>query len=76
MFNAGSNLVLLPIQDAFGWRDRINLPASISETNWTYTLPWPVDRMLSEPDAAECADRLTELSYRTGRWLPAVDVTD
>ena len=76
MFNAGSNLVLLPIQDVFGWRDRINLPATISETNWTYTLPWPVDRMLSEPEAAERALRLTEWSYRTGRWVPAVEVTD
>src|SRR5688572_13162179 len=27
IYNAGSNLVLVPIQDAFGWRDRINLPA-------------------------------------------------
>ena len=76
MFNAGSNLVLLPIQDVFGWPDRINLPATISETNWTYTLPWPVDRMLSEPEAAERAARLTEWSDRTGRWVPAVEVTD
>lgn len=76
MFNAGSTLVLLPIQDVFGWRDRINLPATISETNWTYTLPWPVDRMLSEPEAAERAARLTEWSYRTGRWGRVVEVTD
>ena len=39
IYNAGSNLVLLPIQDAFGWRDRINLPATISDENWTYVLP-------------------------------------
>ena len=76
MLNAGSNLVLLPLPDVFGWRDRINLPATISETNWTYALPWPVDRMLAEPDAAERADRLTEWSYRTGRWIPGVEAAD
>ena len=31
IYNAGSNLVLLPIQDVFGWRDRINLPATIGD---------------------------------------------
>ena len=31
MYNAGSNLVLLPIQDVFGWRDRVNLPATIGD---------------------------------------------
>ena len=70
MFNAGSNLALLPLQDVFGWRDRINLPASTSDANWTYVLPWPVDRMLSEADAVERAERLSEWTYRTGRWIP------
>jgi 4-alpha-glucanotransferase len=69
MFNSGSDLMLLPIQDVFGWRDRINLPASISDANWTYVLPWPVDRMLVEPEALECAERLTQWGYLTGRWV-------
>jgi 4-alpha-glucanotransferase len=68
MFNAGSNLVLLPLQDIFGWRDRINLPATISSANWTYVLPWPVDRMLIEPEAVERADRLGEWASRASRW--------
>ncbi len=68
MFNAGSNLILLPVQDVFGWRERINLPATISNSNWTYVLPWPVDRMLMEPEAVACARRLAEWSDRSGRW--------
>jgi 4-alpha-glucanotransferase len=70
VYNAGSNVVLLPIQDAFGWRDRINLPATISEANWTFVLPWPIDKAMGHPVAREAADRLAELSYRTGRWNP------
>lgn len=76
MLNAGSNLVLLPLQDVFGWRDRVNLPATISGTNWTYGLPWPVDRLLDEPAATERAERLAEWSVGTGRWSPGVEVAD
>lgn len=67
MYNAGSNLVLLPIQDVFGWRDRINLPATISDANWTYVLPWPCDTVGAQADAVDCASRLAEWSYHTGR---------
>lgn len=68
MYRAGSNLVLLPIQDVFGWRDRINHPATVGDWNWTYVLPWPVDRMDEQAEAADAAERLRELSDRAGRW--------
>ena len=68
IYNAGSDLVLLPLQDVFGWRARINLPATINDTNWTYVLPWPVDRMHLAADARERAERLADWSDRTGRW--------
>ena len=68
MYNAGSNLVLLPIQDVFGWRDRINQPATISDVNWTFALPWPSDQIAQQPEARERADRLAEWSCQTGRW--------
>lgn len=73
MLNAGSNLVLIPIQDVFGWRDRINRPATTSDANWTYVLPWPVDQLSNERDARARADWLAEWSYRTGRWAPAME---
>jgi 4-alpha-glucanotransferase len=68
--------VLAPIQDAFGWRDRINLPATISDGNWTYVLPWPADRANDQPDAIECARRLAGWSYQTGRWHPPLESDD
>src|SRR5262249_5156063 len=51
LFSSGSDLLLLPIQDVFGWRDRINEPATVSPTNWTFKLPWPVERLHEQPRA-------------------------
>ena len=60
LFASRSNLMLLPIQDAFGWRDRINQPATVTDQNWTFRLPWPVDRLADEPQARERQHRLRE----------------
>jgi 4-alpha-glucanotransferase len=76
MYSAGSNLLILPIQDVFGWRDRINQPATVNDINWTYALPWPVDQLATEREAIECAERLAEFSYLSGRWVPMVEVAD
>jgi 4-alpha-glucanotransferase len=51
LYASGADLLILPIQDAFGWSDRINQPATVSAQNWTWRLPWPIDRMSSEPEA-------------------------
>jgi len=67
LFASGSDLVLLPIQDVFGWRDRINQPATVSGENWTYRLPWPIDQLGAVPEADECRDRLRAWSQTHGR---------
>jgi 4-alpha-glucanotransferase len=70
IYDAGSNLVLLPVLDVFGWRERINQPATISKSNWSFVPPWPVERWGDEPVARDAADRLTAWGYRSGRWTP------
>ena len=50
---SGSDLTLLPVQDVFGWRDRINEPATVTDENWTFRLPWPVDRLDEVPEARD-----------------------
>ena len=50
-FRSGSNDLFLPIQDLFGWRDRINVPGTVGPHNWTWTLPWEVDRLGDIPEA-------------------------
>ena len=44
---AASDQVFLPMQDVFGWPDRINTPATVGDHNWTWRLPWPVDEWSS-----------------------------
>lgn len=67
LFASGSMLLILPIQDVFGWSDRINQPGTIGDHNWTWRLPWPSDRMSAEPDAIAVANQLREWSQRYGR---------
>jgi 4-alpha-glucanotransferase len=67
LFTAASDFVLLPIQDVFGWRDRVNTPAVVNEENWTWRLPWAVDDLLTEPAARERAEVLRRLSHESGR---------
>ncbi|HYN10256.1 MAG TPA: 4-alpha-glucanotransferase [Vicinamibacterales bacterium] len=68
-YHTASTELFVPVQDAFGWRDRINTPASISEDNWTWRLPWPVDRLATAPEAVERAAFLRAMAERTGRAL-------
>jgi 4-alpha-glucanotransferase len=55
---SGSDLLVVPIQDVFGWRDRINQPATIGAHNWTWKLPWRSDRLLEERESADVAKKL------------------
>lgn len=56
ILHAGSAQAFIPIQDVFGWRERINTPATVGDHNWTWRLPWPIDTWPTEPEAAERAD--------------------
>jgi 4-alpha-glucanotransferase len=62
-----SNLLILPIQDVFGWRARINQPATVGDQNWTWKLPWPSDRLLAQPEALGVAQQWRDCAERHGR---------
>ena len=68
LFGAGSQLLILPIQDIFGWRDRVNVPALISDVNWSWRLPGPVEDLLTDSGGRERAAFLADLSRRSGRF--------
>lgn len=55
---SGSALALIPLQDVFGWTDRINTPAVVDDVNWTWRLPWPVESWMQEDEPLARADRL------------------
>jgi 4-alpha-glucanotransferase len=65
---SASDLVLLPVQDVFGWRARINQPATVGDQNWTWKLPWPSDRLLEQPEAMDVAQGLHDCAVRHARW--------
>lgn len=67
IYRSPSNLVILPFQDLFGWRDRINTPATMGDGNWRWALPWPVDRLGAIPVARDRAEALRALARETGR---------
>ena len=67
LFASGSNLLLLPMSDVFGWRDRINIPAKVDADNWTFRLPWPVDRLNEQPEARERQEALRAWTERYAR---------
>lgn len=64
---SGSNLLILPMPDVFGWRARINIPASVADENWTWRLPFPVEDLTSAPEPSERAAFLRRLTARYGR---------
>jgi 4-alpha-glucanotransferase len=72
LFESGSDLVMLPLQDFFGWRDRINTPSKVGDENWTWRLPYTVESLMTDPAAVERASWIRGLSEQTRR-LPAVE---
>jgi 4-alpha-glucanotransferase len=64
---SGSDLTLIPVQDVFGWRDRINVPATVNGSNWTFRLPWSVDRLDEVAEARERQTCLRVWSEKHGR---------
>jgi 4-alpha-glucanotransferase len=66
-YRAGSRELFLPVQDVFGWRDRINEPATITEDNWTWRLPWAVDQLSGVPEPQERAAFCRRVARDAGR---------
>jgi 4-alpha-glucanotransferase len=67
VLNAGSRLAIVPLQDVFGWTDRINTPAEVNQENWTWLLPWPVDELAGVPEARQRAELLARWTREAGR---------
>jgi isoamylase len=64
LYHAPSQLVIAPLQDLFGERERINVPGTTSDTNWTYRMPRPT-ATLDKDEAA--INRLATLARESGR---------
>jgi 4-alpha-glucanotransferase len=68
VYAAPSMLAITPFQDLFGARERINLPGTVSATNWTYRMPMDLGALAEDRAARE---RLTALAARSRRGIHA-----
>ncbi len=64
---AGSNICLFPWQDVLGTRDRINLPGTMGESNWSYRIAQNVEALLSESETRTAAEQLAPWTSDAGR---------
>jgi 4-alpha-glucanotransferase len=66
LYSAPSELCLLPFQDLLGSRERVNVPGTVNDSNWTYRMPTDVDTLRA--DRATTA-RLAQLGVESGRQV-------
>ncbi len=70
LYAAPSRLVIIPIQDLFGWSARINRPGTVNDSNWTYRLPMTLERLRRSPAIQSRIAKLREIAIRTSRFNP------
>ncbi|MGA9721824.1 MAG: 4-alpha-glucanotransferase [Candidatus Binatus sp.] len=68
LYAAPSRLVIIPIQDLFGWSARINRPGTISDSNWTYRIPLTLERMRRSRAIQSRVAKLREIAVSSGRF--------
>ncbi len=67
VYRSGSDYAVFPLQDLFGWHDRINTPATVTDENWTWRILAPSDTWLSRDDTLQRADDLRALAVKGNR---------
>lgn len=64
---AASDLCVLPWQDVLGTRDRINLPGSQGDANWSYRIAQRTEELLQDEQSRRGAALLAELTDKAKR---------
>ena len=67
LYASPSRMVIIPIQDLFGWRERINLPGTVGPANWSWRLPIAIEDMFHDQALAARLAQLREMATRAGR---------
>ncbi len=69
LIDSASCMVMLPLQDVFGWAARINTPATVTDQNWTWQVAPSMDHWRTSPDWIERAATLKAWCLASGRHL-------
>ena len=67
LYASPSRMVLIPIQDLFGWRERINLPGTVGPANWSWRLPLAIEDMMQNGETNSRLDFLRAMATQSGR---------
>jgi 4-alpha-glucanotransferase len=67
LYASPARLVVLPIQDLFGWSDQINHPGLVSEANWSYRLPFELEERAKLPDIKSRIEKLRAIARENAR---------
>ena len=67
LYSTPSQMTIVPMQDLFGWDERINLPGTVGIENWTWRLPWTLERTFVDRSIGARLSRLKEIAHRTRR---------
>lgn len=60
--SSASDLVVLPWQDVLGTTERINLPGSMMDANWSYRIDHNTDELLQSADTRAAAAKLATMT--------------
>jgi 4-alpha-glucanotransferase len=64
LYRSPSKLVMTPFQDLLGHRERINVPGTLSDSNWSYRMPMAIDELTNDSGTIE---RLSMLAREHAR---------
>jgi 4-alpha-glucanotransferase len=71
VYASPAELAIVPIQDLFGWQDRINVPGTITPSNWTWRLPFDPAHANDDPKIRTRIEKIRAIAARTGRFAPS-----
>jgi 4-alpha-glucanotransferase len=66
LYATPSELCLLPFQDLFGSQDRVNVPGTVNDGNWTFRMPMEVEALRAD---SSNTGRLARLALDTKRQM-------
>jgi 4-alpha-glucanotransferase len=67
LFDSNSRFAVLMVTSLFGIDQRINEPGTIGSKNWTFRLPWTMEKIQSDPQLVEISRRLAATIHVTKR---------
>jgi 4-alpha-glucanotransferase len=68
VYASPGQLAIIPLQDLFGWKDRVNVPGTVDGRNWRWRLPFDPFGAMNDPKLRARIDKLRTLAIQAGRF--------